>query len=594
MRRKRGNTFFLTRVGSYRGPRSLLALAIAIVAMGQVGCTTIENGLRWSQSSEPADVVIVGGRVWTAENAVAPSPDVRYQPTSVAIRDGKIVDYGDDDTMRRYVGPDTKLIDARGRRIIPGITDSHTHIISGGFQLVRLNLRRVTGKAQFIALVGAEAIDKKPGEWVLGGRWSVESWDKPENPTKEWLDRVTGETPVFVSRMDGHQALVNSAALKIAGIDRHGPADPKGGEIERDPATGEPTGILKESAKGLVSRHLPDPTAQQRYEALMRAMKHAGSLGVTSVHDMCGLDDTEAFRRAEASGDATVRITGYLQLGDWSDDYDKIEAAKLDSDMVRLAGFKGYMDGSLGSRTAYMREPYNDATEQMLYPRGQLTALADPHEMLRELVADADARGYQIAMHAIGDEGNHQLLDAFEYARRRNGWSGRFLRDEHAQHLLVSDLGRFAGLRVVASMQPYHKADDGRYAEKAIGRERLAGSYAFRQLVDAGALVVFGSDWPVVTLNPFMGVDSAVNARTLAGEVWLPSHSLSVAEALYAYTAAPPMAIGMADKLGTITPGKYADLLILDQDPFTIDPARLGEIKPVLTMVGGNVVYERE
>ena len=594
MRRKRCGSSFLTRVGSDRGSRSLFAWAIAIVAMGQLGCSMSENGKRWAKSSEPADIVIVGGRVWTGESPVAPSPDVRLQPTAIAIRDGKIVDYGDDDAMRRYVGSYTKLIDARARRIIPGITDSHTHIVSGGFQLARLNLRRVTGKEQFIGLVGAEAIDKKPGEWVLGGRWSIESWDKPENPTKEWLDRVTGDTPVFLSRMDGHQALVNSAALKIAGIDRHGPADPKGGEIERDSVTGEPTGILKESAKGLVSRNIPDPTAEQRYEALMRAMQHAGSLGVTSVHDMCGLDDTDAFRRAEASGDATVRITGYLQLGDWSDDYDKFEAAELDSDMVRLAGFKGYMDGSMGSRTAYMREPYSDASAEMLYPRGQLSALADPHEMLRELVADADGRGYQIAMHAIGDEGNHQLLNAYEYARRRNGWSGRFLRDEHTQHLLVSDIGRFAGLRVVASMQPYHKADDGRYVEEVVGRERLDGSYAFRKLVDAGALVVFGSDWPVVTLNPFMGVDSAVNARTLAGEVWLPSHSLSVAEALYAYTAAPPMAIGMQDKLGTITPGKFADLLILDQDPFAIDPARLGEIKPVLTMVGGHVVYERE
>jgi len=568
--------------------------AIGIALMGQAGCTMTEHGVRWSKSSEPADIVIVGGRVWTAEKPVTPSPDVRYQPTAIAIRDGRIIDYGDDDAMRRYVGSKTKLIDARARRIIPGITDSHTHIVSGGFQLARLNLRRATGKEQFIGLIGAEALNKKPGEWVLGGRWSVESWTKPENPTKEWIDGVTGDTPVFVSRMDGHQALVNTAALKIAGIDRHGPADPKGGEIERDPATGEPTGILKESAMGLVGAHIPDPTPEARYEALLRAMKHAGSLGVTSVHDMCGLDDLDAFRRAEASGEATVRITGYLQVGDWTDDYDKLEAAKLDSDMVRLAGFKGYMDGSLGSRTAYMHEPYSDATEEMLHPRGQLTAMADSQEKFRELVADADARGYQIAVHAIGDEANHLLLDAYEYTRQRNRFSGRFLRDEHTQHLLVPDIRRFAGLRVVASMQPFHKADDGRYAEKAIGRERLAGSYAFRQLVDSGALVIFGSDWPVVTLNPFKGVDSAVNARTLAGNVWLPSHSLSLAEALYAYTATPPMAIGMQDKLGTITPGKYADLVILDQDPFTIDPKNVGDVKPVLTMVGGKVVYERE
>lgn len=594
MKLDRYGTYFLTVVGNRRGAKLSVILASAAFALVQTGCATDGNAAKWGTASDHADVLIVGGRVWTAEKPVAPPNDVRRQPTAIAIRDGKIVDYGDDDTMRRYLGPETKLIDAGARRIIPGITDSHTHIVSGGFQLARLNLRQVQSKFEFVGLVGADALERAEGEWVLGGRWSVESWKKQEKPTKEWLDRVTSGRPAFLSRMDGHQALVNSAALKIAGIDRHGPADPKGGEIERDPATGEPTGILKESAMGIVSRHIPDPTPRQRYEALLRAMKHAGSLGVTSVHDMCGLDDVDVFRRAEESGDQTVRITGYLYVGDWTDDYDRIEAADLRSDMLRLAGFKGFMDGTLGSRTAYMHEPYSDATPEMLYPRGQLTALADPHEKFRELVADADARGYQIAVHAIGDEGNHQLLNAYEYARRRNGEGGGYMRNEHTQHLLPSDIERFAKLRVVASMQPFHKADDGRYAEKAIGSARLAGSYAFRQLVDAGALVIFGSDWPVVTLNPFMGVDAAVNAKTLAGEVWLAEHSLNVAETLYAYTAAPPKAVGMEDKLGTITPGKYADLVILDQDPFTIDEDRLSEIKPVLTMVNGKVVYERE
>jgi predicted amidohydrolase YtcJ len=539
-------------------------------------------------------VVIVGGRIWTGETADAPNSAPGMQATAVAIRDGKVLDYGDDATMQRYVGTETELIDAGGRRIIPGITDSHTHIVGGGIQLARLALRGAQDKEQFIGMVAAEAMKLGKDEWVLGGRWSVESWATPENPTKEWLDPITRGRPALLSRMDGHQALVNSAALALAGIDRNGPPDPKGGEIERDPSTGEPTGILKESAQGLVRRHVPSISAQKRYEAFRRAMVHAGSLGVTSVQDMCEPEDLAVFRRAESEGVMTVRLTGYLSVGDWSDDYDTLEAANLNSDTVRLAGFKGYMDGSMGSRTAYMHDHYSDATPEMLYPRGQLTALAEPHESFRELVADADARGYQLAAHAIGDEANHLLLDAYAYARKRNGKRQHLHRDEHTQHLQVSDIPRFAELGVVASMQPFHKADDGRYAEKVLGKERMNGSYAYRQLVDAGALVVFGSDWPVVTLNPFAGVAAAVNAKTIAGDVWLESHSLTVGEALYAYTHAPAKAIGMEAKLGSIAPGKYADLLILDQDPFTIDPDRLGDVRPVLTMVGGVVVFERK
>lgn len=573
----------------------LLSVPVLVLpVLSGFGCASGGDGRTWTKSAVSADVVIVGGRIWTGETPIAPVSAPGRQATAVAIRDGKILDYGDDATMQRYVGSGTRLIDAGGRRMIPGITDSHTHIVSGGVQLSRLALRDAHGKEQFIGMVAAEAMQLGEDEWLLGGRWSVESWAVPQRPTKEWLDPVTDGRPAMLSRMDGHQALVNSAALALAGIDRHGPSDPKGGEIERDPATGEPTGILKEAAMGLVSRHIPNLNPRRRYEALQRAMAHAGSLGVTSVHDMCSPDDVEVFRRAEVEGAMTVRVTAYLSVGDWTDDYATIASAKLDSDLVRLAGFKGYMDGSLGSRTAYMHDHYSDATPEMLYPRGQLTALADPHESFRELVADADARGYQIAAHAIGDEANHQLLNAYEYARRRNGPRKHLHRDEHTQHLLVSDIPRFAALGVVASMQPYHKADDGRYAETALGPARLDGSYAYRRLVDAGALVVFGSDWPVVTLNPFAGVAAAVNARTLAGNVWLPSHSLTVGEALFAYTHAPAKAIGMERKLGSIAPGKYADLLILDQDPFTIDPDRLGDVRPVLTMVGGVVVYERE
>ena len=570
---------------------------IALFAWAAIGTLAVSSGCRVGSHARSgrahADLVIVNARVWTGAGPSAGQTRGSDEPTSLLVQDGRITAVGSNLSVWSQVDGDTRVIDAGGRRVIPGITDSHTHIVGGGFQLARLNLRDVGSREAFVAAIAEEARSKKKGQWVLGGRWSVESWAKPESPHRSWIDDVTGDVPVFLSRMDGHSGFANSAALKLAGIDASGPEDPKGGEIERDPATGEPTGILKESAMGLVGRLIPDPAPPERYEAFRRAMRYANSLGVTSVHDMCSPADLDAFRQAEKAGDMTIRVTAYLSVSDWPANIERVRSSGLSSDMVRLAGFKGYMDGSLGSRTAYMAAPYSDATPDMPYPRGQLTAFADPPETMQQVVALSDSVGFQLAVHAIGDQAIHLLLDAYEYAGHRNHRAQAQHRVEHTQHLLMEDIPRFARLGVVASMQPFHKADDGRYAEKAIGRERLEGSYAFRQLLDAGALVVFGSDWPVVTLNPFAGVDAAVNARTLAGDVWLPSHSLTVEEAIRAYTVSPPRAIHRDDRLGTIEPGKYADLVILEEDPFAMPPARLGDIKVAHTIVGGKVVYSR-
>lgn len=539
-----------------------------------------------------AQMVVLNAKVWSGVSAKPPSP-AEPEPTALAVFGGKFTAIGNDETMKAMIGPGTKIINARGRRLIPGITDSHTHIIGGGFQLGQINLREAKNKAEFIEIVSKAAKAAKPGEWLRGGRWSVESWEKPEAPTRHWLDPVTSDIPVLLSRMDGHSSLANTAALKRAGIDANGPPDPKGGEIERDPKTREPTGILKESAVELVAKLIPERTAEERYDALLRAMKHANSLGITSIHDMSMPEDIRVFARAEDSKALTLRIRCYVQSSDPQDwrEFDKRLFFPLNSEWIEIRGVKGYMDGSMGSRTAYMHEPFADSTADSLHPRGQLTSLADPPDEFAKLVTAVDAGKWQIAVHAIGDEGNHVLLDAYEAAQKANGKRDARHRVEHAQHLLLSDVPRFGKLGVVASMQPYHKADDGRYAEKAIGKDRLDGSYAYRQLVDSGALVVFGSDWPVVTMDPFAGIDSAVNARTLAGDVWLPSHSLTLAEALYAYTAAPPKAIHRETTLGSVEVGKLADFVILRDDPFDSPATKLGEIKVWRTIVAGKVVY---
>jgi predicted amidohydrolase YtcJ len=592
----------LLRGGSARGYLIAVVCGLGMVALID-GCRLAGRSPAagaFDEALPAADLAIVNARIWTGERRDPQDSNRGDEPVALAVVGDRIAVIGDEGVIRRRIGPNTRVIDAKGRRVIPGMTDSHLHLIAGGFQLGRLHLRDVRNKEEFIQAVAADAEKKEPGQWVLGGRWSVESWQKREAPTKAWLDPVTGAVPVFLSRMDGHQALVNSAALRLAGIDSSGPADPVGGEIQRDPRTGEPTGILKESAMDLVRSYVPSPGLEDRYEALKRAMRHANALGVTSVHDMSEAEDLDVYRWAAREGAMTLRVHCYLMVDDWPSHFDTVRGFQPPGGMVEIHGLKGFMDGSLGSRTAYLREPYSDAPPEMLYPRGQLTAMAESTGAFRALVARADAKGFQIAVHAIGDEANHLLLNAYEAAMRPNkGRPPLCHRVEHAQHLLPGDIPRFAELGVVASMQPFHKADDGRYAEQRIGKERLKGSYAHRQLVDSGALVCFGSDWPVVTMNPLKGIDAAVNARILGpegklnGPVWLKSHALTVEEALRAYTVWPARVVGAGDRLGTLEVGKIADMVVLSDDPLTMAPAGLSKVKVVHTIVGGQVVFSQ-
>lgn len=547
-----------------------------------------------------ADLIITNAKVWTG-NPTGPKPP---EPAAIAIIGDSIVEVGVPfEVTRDRLGPKTKMLDAQGRQIIPGITDSHTHIIGGGMQLVRLNLRDAKNRDEFVRAVETAAKGRKDGEWVLGGLWSVDSWSDAAPPRASWIDPVTGSKPTLLTRMDGHQALANSAALKLAGIDAQGPADPTGGEIERDPKTKEPTGILKESAMDLVEKHIPAMTPQERKESLFRAMRHANSLGVTSVHDMSAAADLETFVEADKAGQLTVRISSFLTVdssaapgdtGPLSSHtlHDKVHdaAARINSKWLQVAGLKAYMDGSLGSRTAYMKEPFADADPGSPYPKGQLTAFASSPGFV-DALAELDECNFQWAIHAIGDQANHLLLDAYEAAASKNNSKNRWHRIEHAQHLLVDDIPRFSKLFVVASMQPLHKADDARYAEKALGSDRLAGSYAFRELLNHRSLLVFGSDWPVVSMNPFEGIASAVTGKTLDGKVWLADHSITVAEAISAYTAWPPRAVRKEVFVGTLEPGKFADLVILKDDPFSVPAEKLATVRVGQTIVGGKVVY---
>jgi len=564
------------------------------------------------------DLVIRNAKIWTGD-ASNPSAQV------LAIGGVKFLFVGQEkDFQLRPIdtGINTVIIDARGARIIPGLIDSHLHLISGGLQMARIQLRDVPNREAFIAAIGAWAKKTPTGRWITGGRWSTESWPDAAQPTKEWIDPVTPDHPVLLSRMDGHGALANSVALKLAGIDAKGPPDPGGGVIDRDPKTHEPTGMLRDAAIELVAGHQSEPSDGELDTALVAAMKEANRHGITCVHTMSPWRDVAVLDRARRKKTLTLRARVYVMEEDWRPFISKADAHGGD-DSVGIRGFKQFADGSLGSRTAFMAAPFADNPPEKRDWRGLLREVMQGPEQFNRFCDAAFSAGYAPATHAIGDQANHVVVDTYErmianarrsgtsegtshatfsegaatsgaaFASGRTGGSGiPRPRVEHAQHLLPADIRRFATLGVIASMQPYHKADDGRYAEKAIGAERCKTSYAFRSLLDAGAHVAFGSDWPVVTLNPFLGIQAAVTGRTPDGKVFVPEQNITVEEALRCYTTGAAYAAGDEMVLGQIKIGRPADLVLLDQDILTSAPENLGNLRAVQTFVGGKEVWK--
>ncbi len=528
--------------------------------------------------------------------------------------DGRITYVGNDEAeANHFAGTNANSLNANNARIIPGLIDSHLHLISGGLQLSRLQLREVPDRAAFIAAIADRAKRTTKGDWILGGRWSTESWPDPAQPCKEWIDAVTPNNPVLLSRMDGHGALANSVALKLAGITRDGPADPPGGAIDRDPATHEPTGILKDTAMQIVSSRVPRTPDRELDAALTAAMREANRHGLTSVHTMSPTNDIPVLVRADRDERLTLRTRVFVMENSWSD---AIRGSAYDgTERFEIVGLKLFADGSLGSRTALMTDPYADNTASKKEWRGIVreyiataTHSIGPNTSLVGTEFDKTCRsavtaGLSPAVHCIGDLANCLVLNQYETqfgtARSEIGNQGFAKithgiirpRIEHAQHLRPSDIPRFAKIGVVACMQPFHKADDGRYAETAIGPERCKTSYAFRSLLDAGAHVAFGSDWPVVTLNPFTGIHSAVTGRTLDGKTFVPEQNITVAEAIKCYTSGAAYAADDESTLGKITVGYAADFVILNQDPFTIPVNDLDKITVRETYVGGVRVW---
>jgi predicted amidohydrolase YtcJ len=539
------------------------------------------------------DLILVHGKIWT-ENPRQPEAD------AVAIQGNRIVEVGDSDAILKLAGPNTKVMDLRERRVVPGFNDAHVHFYMGGDGITSVQLHEASSPEEFRKKIAGFANSRPKGEWILNGNWDHERWTPAELPTHALIDDVTPDNPVFVNRSDGHMCLANALAMKLAGVDRN-TKDVPGGIIVRD-ADGNPTGIFKDAAKTLIERAQPRPNMEQILSAIKAAQTSATENGVTSVQDMGvftaqGVDTMadviRGYQILERRGELHVRVSTHLPLVDWKRLASAGVMADFGSEKIQIGALKSFADGSLGSTTAWFYEPYSDAPTTSGIPSPELL---HPEEMYAQM-RDADKAGLQIAVHAIGDRAIRTILDMFSRLETENGASDRRLRIEHAQHLSPADIPRFAKLHVVASMQPYHAIDDGRWADKRIGSERVKTTYAFRSLLDAGAVLAFGSDWFVAPMNPLAGIYAAVTRRTLDGknpDGWVPRQKISVGEAVHAYTVGSAYASLEDGAKGSIEPGKLADLAVLSDDIFHINPVEIENAKVNITIFDGKVIFERK
>lgn len=541
--------------------------------------------LAFSMISNPSSKnkkAFINGKVYTVN---------KKQPLAeaVLIEGNKIVFVGSNKEIKERIDVSTEVTDLKGKLMLPGFIDNHVHFTSGGFYLQGIDLRPAKSTAEFRKIL-KDYVDKHKGKWITGGNWDHEAWEVKDLPTKKLIDDITGNTPVFIDRFDGHMALANSYALKLAKITKDTPS-PEGGLIVKDPKTGEPTGILKDNAMSLIYSIIPQPSEEETYQAALTALKHTAELGVTSVHDITYSQDLSAYRRLEKEGKLTCRIYTRLPISDYNNLItDKIKVG-YGSDKLKLGSLKAFADGSLGSSTAWFFEPYNQDTTTVGLPMDIVT-----DGSLQKWAIDADKNGLQLSVHAIGDRANTYMLNLFQEIIKTNPkWDRRF-RIEHAQHVRFEDIPRFAELGVIASVQPYHCIDDGVWAEKRIGAERIKYTYPFRSFLDNKVLLCFGSDWTVAPLNPLLGIYAAVTRRTLDDknpDGWIPEQKISVEEAIKCYTINNAYAAFEESVKGSIEVGKLADFVVLSDDILSIDPIKIKDVKVEMTVFDGNVIYKK-
>jgi hypothetical protein len=529
----------------------------------------------------PDKKAFINGKIYTV--------DVKQPVANAVVTSGnKIIYTGNNSGAKKFIDGKTEIIDLNGRLMLPGFIDGHTHFINGGFYMTGLDLRQAASTNEFKKFL-KEYIELHRGKWITGGSWDHQAWEIKELPVKEMIDPFTGDTPVFIERIDKHMALANSLALKLAGIKKD-TVCPTGGEIVKNPVTDEPTGILKDNAMPLIYSIIPGQSEKEIDEAALMALGEAKKNGITSIHDITYINDLLAYQRLEKEGKLSCRVYTRLPIADYKNLTGEGIQFYNKSSKIKTGSLKAFSDGSLGAGTAWFFDNY---------PGEQTSGLAAETVLdgrLKTWALEADKNKFQLSIHAIGDKANNYVLDLFENIIKINPvWDRRF-RIEHAQHIRKSDIKRFADMNVIASVQPYHLIDDGTWAEKKLGSERIKEAYPYKSLIDAGVTLCFGSDWTVAPLNPILGIYAAVTRSTLDGknpDGWIPEQKIGVEDAIKGYTINNAFAAFEEDIIGSIEAGKFADFVVLDSDILEIAPDKIKDVKVDMTVSDGKIIYQR-
>jgi hypothetical protein len=562
-------------------------------------CTAL---LMHAQTKPTPDVIFINGNIYTGavENltfngAIPPSRGTvaGKHAQAIAIAEGKIIAVGSNDEINKLKHKNTQVIDLGGHFVMPGFNDAHLHLASGGFEKLNVDLVGSKSLKDMQDRIAARAKTTPPGEWIAGEGWDHTKWPEVKTPTREDLDGVTGDHPAIFTRVDGHIAVANTAALKAASVTAQ-TKDPQGGKIDHD-ANGEPTGILRETAQGLVRSHMPRPTPSQRRRAMELALADAAEHGITSAQSFDEWDDFLTLQEIENDAKLTLRVSEWLPYEEPLGTLEQHRSMHPRTDpMLHTGMLKAFMDGSLGSRTASLLAPYSDDPQNSGIPRHTQQQLDD---MARERVA----AHFQFGFHAIGDRGVQMALDTFaaaqQYAREHHiappSPEGFRNRVEHCQVMAPDQFARFRDLGVIASMQPNHLLTDMNWAMDRIGPERTKYSYAWRKFLNNGVHLAFGTDYPVEPITPFRGLYAAVTRKNEEGtKEYFPEEKLTIDEAIAAYTTGAAFAEFEEKVKGKLEPGMLADFVVLDRDITKLPPKMILDTKVLRTVVGGKTVYE--
>ena len=539
----------------------------------------------------------------TAKAFTANAPDILFvnadiytqaapaRAQAMAVRDGRIVAIGSNDEIRKLKGSHTQVVDLGGHFVMPGFNDAHVHLAAGGLRHFEVDLTGSRSPQEMQQRIADHTKALAPGDWIVGGGWDHTLWAEQQLPTRQDIDSVTGDHPAFLGRVDGHISIANTAALKAAGINATTP-DPPGGKIDHD-AQGEPTGIIREDpAMTLVWSKIPAPTPSQRRRSAEYALANAAMWGITSAQDYSDWEDFLTYEELEREGKLTLRISEWLDFNGAVDLLEKHRAQHpADDAMLHTAMLKGFMDGSLGSRTAALLAPFSDDAGNSGLPRYQ-------QDRLNRMAVERAAAGFQLGFHAIGDRATQMALDAYaeaaRNARENNRWRDFRFRIEHAQVIAPGQFQQFKELGVVASVQPNHLLTDMHWAVERIGPERAKTSYPWKQFLDSGIPLAFGTDYPVEPITPFRGIYSAVTRKNEAGtKEYFPEQKITIQQALAAYTTGAAYAQFAEKEKGTLAPGMLADFVVLDRDLTRIPPAEILKTQVLRSVVGGKTVYQK-